>query len=57
MNFTDSPFERMMKQKPYVPHKDRYPEARDAKQPSGGRRGGDNSQRRTSGQVDPKLKP
>lgn len=32
MNFTDSTFERMMKQKPYTPHRDRYPDAPDGRQ-------------------------
>jgi len=50
MNFTNSPFERMMKQKPYVPHNYRYPGKQDAaKCPNG-----DKSTRGTSGQLDPK---
>ena len=57
MNFTDSPFEYMMKQKPHAPHKDRYPEARDAERPRDGKRREDNRHSRgTSGQLGPKLK-
>ncbi len=56
MNFTDSPFERMMKQKPYVPHRDRYrpePPARPSK--ASGRKPAPASGKGASGQVDPKL--
>ena len=59
MNFTDSPFEQMMKQKPYVSHRDRYTDGPERGRQGdtrkhGGKRGG-NRRGRASGQVDPKL--
>lgn len=55
MNFTDSPFERMMKQKPYVPHRDRYGPEPPAPRKAGGSKPGSACGKHTSGQVDPKL--
>lgn len=54
MNFTDSPFEWMMKQKPHVSHRDRYgPEPPARRKPAVGKPA-PASDKGTSGQVDPK---
>lgn len=56
MNFTDSPFEWMMKQKPHVSHRDRdrpEPPARPRK--ASGRKPAPASVKGASGHVDPKL--